>query len=128
MASDAERLGNTVVLDYGSDTLKAGRARDVPSEHALSCITPSCVELRDPAAAGSDADPSTGAPWPRGPAVERGRVVDFDRLEALLHHVLYGRMRWRHGGEDCLLVVEPVLASRAEVGGPGLGLGVWAVP
>jgi hypothetical protein len=117
MATDAEKLGNTVVLDYGSDTIKAGRARDVPSEHALSCITPSAVELRDPAAAAADADPLSGAPWPRGAAVEHGRVVDFDRLEALLHHVLYGRMGWQYGREDCLLIVEPVLASRAEVGG-----------
>jgi len=113
-SSDAEKLGKTVVLDYGSDTVKAGKARDVPSENALSCITQSLVELRTPQHADAAADPATGAPWPRQEVIKRGRVVDMDKFEALLHHVLYDRMRWRYGREDCLIVVEPVLTSRAE--------------
>ncbi|GBF97694.1 hypothetical protein Rsub_09752 [Raphidocelis subcapitata] len=113
MATDAEKLGKTVVLDYGSDTLKAGRARDVPSERGLSCATPAAVEARDPARADDAAGPG-GAPWPRREAVRGGRIVDFDAFESLLHHVLYDRMGWRPGREDCLVVVEPVLAGRAE--------------
>ncbi|KIZ07574.1 hypothetical protein MNEG_0366 [Monoraphidium neglectum] len=113
MATDAEKLGKTVVVDYGSDTIKAGRARDVPSENALSCITPSLVELRSPAHPDAATAPG-GAPWPRGEAVRRGRIVDVQRFESLLHHVLFERMRWRYGREDCLVIVEPVLTSRSE--------------
>lgn len=113
MATDAEKLGKTVVIDYGSETIKAGRARDVPSENALSCITPSLVEVRSPQLAASPAPPGGGA-WPRAEVVRRGRVVDVHHFEALLHHVLYDRLRWRYGREDCLVIVEPVLASRAE--------------
>jgi actin-related protein len=116
MATDAEKLGRTVVLDYGSDTIKAGRARDVPSDNALSCVTPSVVEVRNLAAASDPAAASTTttAAWPRAEAVRRGRVVDMDKFEALVQHVLYDRMRWRPGGEDCLIIVEPVLTGRAE--------------
>ena len=113
MATDAEKLGRTVVVDYGSDALKAGRARDVPSEGALSCVTPALVEVRSPRHASLAAPPDGGA-WPRVPAVKGGRVADIDALEALLHHALYGRLRWAPGREDCLVVVEPVLAGRAE--------------
>ncbi|KAI8473058.1 MAG: actin-related protein [Monoraphidium minutum] len=114
MASDAEKLGRTVVIDYGSSAIKAGRARDVPSENALSCITPSVVEVRPPGSDAAAACAPGGGPWPRSEVVRRGRVFDIDQFEALLHHVLYDRMGWRHGREDALVVVEPVLASRAE--------------
>lgn len=113
MATDAERLGKTVVIDYGSDTIKAGKARDVPSEHALSCITPSVVELRTPQHADAASGPG-GAPWRRSEVVKRGRIVAIDQFESLLHHVLYDRMRWRYGREECLVIAEPVLCSRAE--------------
>jgi actin-related protein 7, plant len=113
MATDADKLGKTVVVDYGSDTIKAGRARDVPSEGALSCVIPSAVEARAPGAEGL-ARPPGGGSWPRPRVVRRGRVADAEQLEALLHHALYDRLRWRYGRQECLVVVEPVLASRAE--------------
>lgn len=46
--------------------------------------------------------------------VDRGRILDFDRLEELLYSVLYQELGWREGQEGAVMVADPILTPRAD--------------
>jgi len=110
---------NTVVLDYGSRTFKAGYAQSFPSEDEPRVLTPACLSVLDPYALlmqpssnGPDAPERPGSAdlWP----VRAGTVVHWDGFEAMLHYILYGALGWAVGDEGSLLLSEPVLTPKAD--------------
>ncbi|GMH42946.1 hypothetical protein BSKO_10868 [Bryopsis sp. KO-2023] len=92
-------MDSTVVVDYGSDTLKAGLVVNFPSEQEPAVVTPSVVVAPD----GS-----------RRTAVSHGQVEDWDALESLLYYSVYDRLKWKQGEEGQLLVCEPLFTPRAD--------------
>jgi actin-related protein len=121
-------VDNTVVLDLGSDTIKAGYAANVPSDDEPRVVTPCCVEVNErdghPHAANGVASTSGGErsngeaagavarPFRR--PVVNARVVDADALEAVLHYTLYELLGWQYGEEGGLMVAEPLFTPKAE--------------
>ena len=95
-------MENTIVLDYGSESIKAGLAANVPSEEEPRIVAPSCVEISSP----------------EGPQVQRivqaGRIVHFDGLESILYDVLYNRLGWIIGDEGSLLIAEPLFTPKQD--------------
>jgi actin-related protein 7 len=99
MASTAD----PVVLDIGSETIKAGLASSFPSDDCPAIVVPSAVQV-------ATADGGTEL----APTVQRGQIVDFDRLESLLHHILYGRCGWQHDTEGAVVIAEPLFTPKAD--------------
>ncbi len=116
-------MDNTVALDLGSDTLKAGYAANLPSNDEPRVVTPCCVEVRGSNAAlpnggtagasSSDLEGAEAAAQLRRHPVRQGQIEDFDGVEALLHYVLYELLGWPRGDEGSVIVSEPLFTSRA---------------
>ncbi len=92
-----------VVLDYGSETIKAGLASSFPSDDCPAIVVPSAVQV---ATAGGGAEVA--------PTVQRGQIVDFDRFESLLHHILYARCGWQPDAEGTVVIAEPLFTPKAD--------------
>ncbi|KAF8059415.1 ARP7 [Scenedesmus sp. PABB004] len=90
---------NPVVIDLGSESIKAGYAHAVPSEGEPRIVTPSLVAV---------------AGGRRRRVIERGAVADWDGLDATLHHLLYEQLGWAPGSEGAALFVEPLLVGKAQ--------------
>jgi actin-related protein 7 len=95
-------MDNPVVLDYGSESIKAGYAINVPSEEEPRLVLPSWVEISSPS-----------GPQARK-IVQAGRIVDFDGLESILYHILYNRLGWVIGDEGSLLIAEPLFTPKQD--------------
>lgn len=116
-AAMAAAMDNPVVMDYGSDTLKAGYSDNMISPDEPCVRTPCAVYVHEngmPHQANGHGGGSSTYDRPPSRPVAHGRVVDFDQLESLMHYALYELLGWQVGGEGALVVAEPVLTSRPD--------------
>lgn len=103
---------NPVVIDLGSESIKAGYAAHVPSEQEPRIVTPSLVTVNtpglayDPSAAANNGQPQR--------VIHRGFVANWDYLESMLHYLLYEQLGWIKGEEGSVLVVEPLFVGKSE--------------
>eukprot|EP00798_Chlamydomonas_sp_ICE-L_P004670 gene4670-14867_t len=98
-----------VVLDYGSKTFKAGFSYSFPSEEEPRVAIPTIVERTDQPAEPSQHQGSNV----RFPVV-KGKIHNFEEIEALTSHVLYDKLGWEVGAEGLVIMSEPVLTSRSD--------------
>eukprot|EP00877_Chromochloris_zofingiensis_P003743 jgi/Chrzof1/1336/Cz10g03130.t1 len=107
-------MDNTIVIDYGTETLKAGYANNVPSDDEPRIVTPTCVEVyqgRPANGIGSEVASTSGqihCP------VQAGHIVNFDELESLVYYAVYELLGWRFGEEGSMVIAEPLFTSKAE--------------
>ena len=91
-------MDSTVILDWGSDSLKAGTAVTFPSEDDPQILIPSAVQsqARSPSLDGeSDSLPSAQH------VTHEGRIVHWPGFEAITHHCLYNQVCCR--GTDAVV-------------------------
>jgi actin-related protein 7, plant len=100
-------MDNAIVVDYGSHTTKAGSASNFPNDKEPSIITPTAVEV---APLGTDL---TGDSQTRYP-VQKGKIVDFDQFESMLHYLVYDLSGWAYGDEGSIVLVEPLLTPKGD--------------
>jgi actin-related protein 7 len=100
---------NPVVIDLGSESIKAGYASQVPSEHEPRIVTPSLVTVN---ARGVRTDPSAQQQHHR--VIDRGFIANWDHLEAMLHYLFYEQLGWVIGEEGSALFVEPLFVGKSE--------------
>jgi len=97
-----------VVVDLGSESIKAGYAVHVPSEQEPRIVTPSLVTIKSRSS-------TTGQIVSRTESViEKGYIVNFDYMESMLHYLLYEQLGWIKGEEGSILVVEPLFTGKSE--------------
>ncbi|CAD7701608.1 unnamed protein product [Ostreobium quekettii] len=82
-------------------------ALEANADHNICCsqITPSIVHEFGSSSGGAE-------PVAIRHAVRDGDVADWDALESILQHCLYGGLGWEHGEEGFLLMCEPLFTSR----------------
>lgn len=102
-------MSNPVVIDLGSESIKAGFAGQVPDAGEPRIITPSLVQVHP---RGTQANGNSGGRVM--PVVQRGSVTSMDRLDAMLHYLLYDQLGWEKGDEGSVLFVEPLFVGKAE--------------
>jgi actin-related protein 7 len=100
---------NPVVIDLGSESIKAGYASQVPSEHEPRIVTPSLVTV---SSRGIRTDPSAHQQHHR--VIDRSFIANWDHLEAMLHYLFYEQLGWVIGEEGSALFVEPLFVGKAE--------------
>lgn len=114
-------MEEVVVLDFGSDTFKAGPVHNFPNEaqprivstHRFCCsahlqliscdhlwaglqVTPAAVQIASGASGGADASDSVQtADGPKDAArvVQAGQITHWEGFEALISNVLYDQVR-----------------------------------
>jgi actin-related protein 7 len=102
-------MSNPVVIDLGSESIKAGYASQVPDAEEPRIITPSLVNVHP---RGTKANGSSGGRLTR--VVNRGTVTSVDCLDAMLHYLLYDQLGWVKGEEGSVLFVEPLFVGKGE--------------
>jgi hypothetical protein len=109
---------NPIVIDLGSESVKAGYAQAVPSEQEPRIVTPSLVRVQPRGAAGCQAaaaaNGSSSSSGRLVRVVERGAVRSMDCLDAMLHHLFYDQLGWVKGEEGAVLFVEPLFVGKGE--------------
>lgn len=108
---------SVVVLDYGSNTFKAGYANSFPTDEEPRVVTPNLVQVgsADEASNAGSQQPSISvANSGRNAAVSQGHIQDIDQFEAILHHILYQDLAWQQGSEGSMVVAEPLFTSRPD--------------
>eukprot|EP00775_Hariotina_reticulata_P009584 gene9584-9747_t len=97
-----------VVVDLGSESIKAGYAVHVPSEQEPRIVTPSLVTIKSRST-------TTGQIVSRTERVtDKGYILNFDCLESMLHYLLYEQLGWIKGEEGSILFVEPLFTGKSE--------------
>ena len=86
-----------------------------PSAEEPRVVTPAAVEVLGPSQVqgGQQAAAARVPPGVRRP-VRGGCVVDWDGLEALVHHALYDLLGWAVGDEGAVVLAEPLLTPRRD--------------
>lgn len=102
-------MSNPVVLDLGSESIKAGFAGQVPDADEPRIITPSLVHVHP---RGTKANGSTGGRVAR--VVNRGSITSMECLDAMLHYLFYDQLGWVKGEEGSVLFVEPLFVGKSE--------------
>lgn len=97
---------NCIVIDYGTETIKAGLASSFPTDECPPHVVPTVVQAV-PGAPGTST-PSYSCP------VQHGEIVDFDKFEALLHHIVYGLLGWTYENEGTMVISEPLFTPKAD--------------
>jgi actin-related protein 7 len=100
---------NPVVIDLGSESIKAGFAGQVPDAEEPRIITPSLVNVHP---RGTRANGTAGGRIMR--VVQRGSVTSMECLDAMLHYLLYDQLGWEKGEEGSVLFVEPLFVGKSE--------------
>lgn len=102
-------MSNPVVIDLGSESIKAGYASQVPDADEPQIITPSLVNVHP---RGTKANGSSGGRMAR--VVNRGSTTSVECLDAMLHYLLYDQLGWVKGEEGSVLFVEPLFVGKNE--------------
>ncbi|GHP04013.1 proteinral RNA polymerase II transcription factor [Pycnococcus provasolii] len=106
---------HVVVLDSGTDTVKAGFAGGGLDEKEPVLTTPSRAHVYPPGTA-----PAAGtAPGPQSGGVlacplSRGAVDRWDVLEAIWHYCVFEQLGWIEGEEGGLMITCPLAWSRRD--------------
>ncbi|KAK9842049.1 hypothetical protein WJX81_005988 [Elliptochloris bilobata] len=108
-------MDNVVVLDYGSQTFKAGLATNFPNAEEPRVVTPSAVELGSSGRGALDSvnDHAASASASQD-VVDRGVVTHWEGFESMCYDILYRQLGWEQGDEGSLLVAEPLFTSKAD--------------
>lgn len=104
---------NPVVIDLGSESIKAGYAAHVPSEHEPRIVTPSLVTVNG-LSNGQNEHLTASHSGTTHKVIDRGFVANFDHLDSMLHYLLYEQLGWIKGEEGSALFVEPLFVGKAE--------------
>jgi len=110
--SDPLHKMNPVVIDLGSESVKAGYANQVPDEHEPRIIVPSLVNVHPRGTNAQKAKSSSAGRTVR--VVQRGSVSSMEYLDGMLHYLLYDQLGWEKGEEGSVLFVEPLFVGKAE--------------
>eukprot|EP00240_Pyramimonas_obovata_P006831 CAMPEP_0118955042 /NCGR_PEP_ID=MMETSP1169-20130426/59358_1 /TAXON_ID=36882 /ORGANISM="Pyramimonas obovata, Strain CCMP722" /LENGTH=175 /DNA_ID=CAMNT_0006902809 /DNA_START=230 /DNA_END=753 /DNA_ORIENTATION=- len=94
-----------VVIDYGSDTCKAGFAYPEQDPYV---VTPTTVRI----ASGNSAGAVNGEAEQFESPVQRGVVQNWDQLESLFHYLLYEKLGWEFDSEGSVLMCEPLFTPK----------------
>lgn len=104
---------NPVVIDLGSESIKAGYAAHVPSEHEPRIITPSLVTING-RSNGFSEQPQASTSGRSQRLIDRGHVTSFECLDSMLNYLLYEQLGWVEGEEGSVLFVEQLFHGKAE--------------
>lgn len=96
-------MDSIVCLDYGSHTIKAGVATNIPSADDPRVVTPSAVVVTA----------TNGTHDTRRP-INAGAITDSQGFERLLNYILYELLGRVYGEEGPLLVGEPLFAPKRD--------------
>ncbi|KAK9805370.1 hypothetical protein WJX73_007756 [Symbiochloris irregularis] len=110
-------MEEVVVLDFGSDTFKAGPVDNFPNEATPRIVTPAAVQITSGALGGtevSDPTEAVGSAKEAAQVVQTGQIAHWEGFEALISNILYGQLGWERGAEGRLLLSEPLHFSKAD--------------
>jgi actin-related protein len=103
-------MSNPVVLDLGSESIKAGFAGQVPDADEPRIITPSLVRMHP---RGTNANSNSGGGRVTR-VIHRGSVSSLECLDVMLDYLLYDQLGWVRGEEGSALFVEPLFVGKSE--------------
>ena len=118
---DEEQAG--IVVDNGSDTIKAGFAGDDeprcacpsligrPKHKAAIIAAPAIAQKLKDIYVGSEAKSKPGLISTKRP-IEKGIITNFDDMEKLWHHIFYNELRIEPK-ENCILLTEAAMNPKA---------------
>eukprot|EP00884_Botryococcus_braunii_P003669 jgi/Botrbrau1/13302/Bobra.27_2s0021.1 len=120
-------MDNVVVLDLGSQFLKAGTPYNFPTDPEPRVVSPTAVVApkavtASPTSVVDEMDGNEGIQRLNEKSdgtrvvrpIQRGVITNWDALESLLYDTLYTQLGWRPGDEGNVFIAEPLFMSKAE--------------
>eukprot|EP00890_Picochlorum_soloecismus_P004661 jgi/Picsp_1/5196/NSC_02559-R1_actin-related protein arp7 len=101
-----------VVIDLGSQDIKAGFAYSFPSEYEPQIVLPNAVIAEQDIPQALEHEEKGSLYYVR--PIVQGEIKDFEGLEAVIRQVLYYQSGWSEGSEENVVIVEPALTPRLD--------------
>eukprot|EP00889_Picochlorum_renovo_P001744 jgi/Picre1/28774/NNA_004172.t1 len=108
------RANSCVVIDVGSQCVKAGFADTFPKEQEPHIIVENAVVAEEDIPQALEYDDALKQKVFYIHSMKKGVLSDVDALEVVIGHVLYGMCGWIQGAEEHVVMVEPILTSKLD--------------